>query len=48
MNYELVPRLRHLTLTGQDDDGDLEFVGNQKQWTQVKTDEMRAIWNVEK
>ena len=29
--YELLPRLTHLTLTGQDEDG-LEFVGDMKHW----------------
>jgi len=30
--YELLPKLTHLTLVGQDDDGDLEFYGTFKQW----------------
>jgi hypothetical protein len=30
--YELVPRLTHLTLVGVDDEGELEFIGNNHQW----------------
>lgn len=29
--FELLPKLTHLTLTGQED-GELEFIGNLKQW----------------
>ena len=30
--YELLPKLTHLTLVGQDEDGELEFVGTAQQW----------------
>jgi len=33
--YELLPKLTNLTLTGQDEDGDLEFVGTNDQWLQA-------------
>lgn len=33
--YELLADLRHLTLVGQDEDGDLEWVGTDKQWNRV-------------
>lgn len=31
-NYELTPRLKYLTLVGQDDEGNLEFLGNETAW----------------
>lgn len=34
-NYELLPKLTHLTLTGVDDEGNLEFIGTNDQWLQA-------------
>ena len=34
-NYELRPKLVHLTLCGQDEEGNLEFLGNEHNWTQA-------------
>lgn len=33
--YQLLARLTHLTLWGQDEDGELEFVGTNDQWKKV-------------
>lgn len=33
--YELLPRLTYLTLTGQEEDGTLEFWGTDAAWKQV-------------
>lgn len=41
--YELLPRLRHLTLVGQDEDGALEFLGTFKQWQTVAKEEEK-LW----
>lgn len=30
--YELLAHLKHLTLWGQDEDGEFEWVGTDKQW----------------
>lgn len=30
--YELLPKLIHLTLTGIDDEGNLEWIGTNQQW----------------
>lgn len=38
--YELLPRLTHLTLVGVDDEGNLEFIGTEKQWKQAEIMEM--------
>lgn len=32
MAYELLPRLVHLTLSGQNEDGELEWIGTNDQW----------------
>lgn len=34
-NYELLPRLTHLILNGQNEDGVLEFLGTADQWLQA-------------
>lgn len=44
MAYELLPRLIYLTLTGQDDDGDLEFWGTNDQWLRVTKMEFDLLW----
>jgi hypothetical protein len=36
--YELLPRLKYLVLGGQDDDGELEFIGTQQQYQQVENE----------
>lgn len=41
-NYELKPRLKYLTLVGQDDEGNLEFLGNEAQWRLVHLMEMEV------
>lgn len=33
---ELLIKLTYLTLAGQNNDGELEWIGNDKQWTKVK------------
>lgn len=40
--YELLPRLKYLTLVGKDDEGNLEFLGNEAQWHLVKTMELEV------
>ncbi len=30
--YELLPKLTYLTLSGQNNDGELEFIGTRSQW----------------
>ena len=37
--YQLLARLKYLTLTGQDEDGDLEFWGTNDQWLSVNKEE---------
>lgn len=37
--YELLPRLKHLTLVGRDDEGNLEFLGDMKHWQMVAKEE---------
>ena len=32
LNYELLPKLTYLTLVGQDEDGELEFIGTEEAW----------------
>lgn len=36
---ELRAKLRHLTLTGQNYDGELEFIGTNAQWLKVAEEE---------
>lgn len=43
--YELLPRLKYLTLVGQDEDGELEFWGNWGQWQIVQKMEMNLYEN---
>lgn len=38
--YELLPKLTFMTLTGQDDDGELEFIGTEEDWD--RAEEMEA------
>lgn len=38
--YDLLPRLTHLTLCGQDEDGELKFIGTAKQWKEVECHSM--------
>lgn len=33
--YELLPRLTYLTLVGQDEEGNLEFIGTNHQWLEA-------------
>jgi hypothetical protein len=40
--YQLLARLRHLTLVGQDDEGELQFVDPCLNWTKVWREE-RAV-----
>lgn len=35
---ELLAKLRHLTLVGQNEKGELEWVGTDKNWRSVNTD----------
>ncbi len=37
--YELLPRLKQLTLVGQDEDGELEFFGTEAKWNRVQLEE---------
>ena len=34
--YQLLPRLLHLTLFGQNEDGELEWIGTDIQWKKVE------------
>ena len=37
--YELLAKLRYLTLVGQDDEGELEWIGTDHQFKMVKIEE---------
>jgi len=39
--YELLARLRHLSLAGQDEYGDLEWMGTYRQWMEVSKEEAK-------
>ena len=39
--YQLLAKLRHLTLLGVDDDGELEWCGTYKQWAEVNSEELK-------
>lgn len=39
--YELLTRLNNLVLAGQNEDGELEWVGTVEQWAKVREDEYR-------
>lgn len=41
---ELYPKLALLTLCGQNEEGDLEFIGKESQWRAAETLE-NEIWN---
>ena len=41
MAYQLLARLNHLTLAGQDEYGDLEWIGTYGQWMQVSKEEIK-------
>lgn len=34
--YELLPKLIHLTLAGQDEEGNLEWIGTREQWDEAQ------------
>ena len=36
---ELLPKLRHLVLVGQNEDGELEWCGTDKEWECAKLEE---------
>lgn len=36
--YELLARLRHLQLCGQNESGELEFMGTREQWNWTETE----------
>ena len=38
-NYELLPKLRHLILVGQNEEGELEWVGTDRQWRLARLEE---------
>lgn len=37
---ELLPKLRNLVIWGQDEDGDLEWMGTDKEWKQAEREEL--------
>lgn len=37
--YELLARCKHLTLGGQDEDGELEWIGTKEQFERVEAEE---------
>lgn len=37
LNYELQVKLNNLTLSGQNEDGELEWIGTNEEWTAVET-----------
>ncbi len=41
MAYQLLARLNHLSLIGQDEDGDLEWMGTYRQWMEVSKEELK-------
>lgn len=41
--YELLARLRLLTLSGINDEGDLEWLGTYQQWCQVEKEEQKIL-----
>lgn len=38
-NYQLLPKLRHLVLAGKNEEGELEWIGSEKQWQAAKHEE---------
>lgn len=38
-NYELLPKLRHLTLCGQNEEGELEWIGTAQEWRFAELEE---------
>ncbi len=42
-NYELLPKLRHLALVGQNEEGDLEWIGEGKDWAKAEEGEKLLI-----
>jgi hypothetical protein len=42
--YELLPKLRHLTLSGVNEEGELEWIGTFQEWQEVNYEEMKMIW----
>lgn len=44
MAYELLARLKYLTLAGQNEDGELEWIGTFTDWQNVTKEEMEWIW----
>lgn len=44
-NYELLSKLRNLTLVGTDEEGELEFVGTPENWKESELDEIDLINN---
>lgn len=41
--YKLLARLNHLVLAGQNEDGELEWIGTDKQWDKVVQEDMNGI-----
>lgn len=37
LNYELRAKLNNLTLAGQNEDGELEWIGTNEQWSTVES-----------
>ena len=43
--YELLPKLKYLTLTGQNEEGDLEFFGTEREWDKAEVYEFALSTN---
>lgn len=46
--YELLAKLRHLTLAGRNEEGELEWIGTTRQWDETIFEEsriLRALYN---
>lgn len=43
-NYEIMPKLRHLTLTGYEN-GEYIFVGKNPEWDEAETEEYKLLHN---
>lgn len=45
--YELLAKLRILTLSGQDEDGDLEWIGTRDKWESLDKEERNILGEVD-
>ena len=44
MAYEVLAKCNHLVLGGQNEDGNLEWIGTKEEWAEANREETNAIW----